>query len=168
MFVCIRSFRRRITSQPAAVSIPVVPRYIYLQQVLALHAPSKLAVRFVETQYFVRIDFFIRRQFLMLKENKKQQRRMLFSHISATIKAFIIYDVMGNIVKSLSLSEEIWQKNNKMPREKDYSGMTFLRNCCQVRTRRIDTIVFAFKGANVYEKVAGIYFSLAFSDRPRI
>lgn len=48
---------------------------------------------------------------------------------------------MGNIVKFLSLSGEIWQKNNKMPQEKDCSGMPFLRNCCQVRTQRIDTIV---------------------------
>jgi len=29
---------------------------------------------------------------------------------------------MGNIVKSLSLSEEIWQKNNKMPQEKETIG----------------------------------------------
>jgi hypothetical protein len=42
---------------------------------------------------------------------------------------------MGNIVKFLSLSEEIWQKNNKMPKEKDGSGMPFLRNCCQVGTQ---------------------------------
>jgi len=72
---------------------------------------------------------------LNTKKKNKKKHRILFSHISVTIKAFIIYDVMGNIVKFLSLSEEIWQKNNKIPQEKDYSGMPFLWNCCQVRTQ---------------------------------
>jgi len=65
---------------------------------------------------------------------------------------------MGNIVKFLFLSEEIWQKNNKMPQEKDHSGMPFLWNCCQVRKPNESTQLFVFKGANVYQKFLGSIF----------
>lgn len=68
-----------------------------------------------------------------------------------------------NIVKFLSLSrEEIWQKNNKMPQEKDHSGMPFLRNCCQVRTQWIDTIVCIQKSKSLSKSLPEFNFLLLF------
>jgi len=91
--------------------------FLYLR-VVALCPHWNLLYKIRRNIIFLYESIFIKRQRGLLN-TKKKKHRILFSHISVTIKAFIIYDVMGNIVKSLSLSEEIWQKNNKMPQEKE-------------------------------------------------